>query len=172
MIVLPDSISPEDQERFNSVIADLLGRDFDEADPEDDGLERLYEDRCPTWPLLQHRQRCSQAVHELYLMSQDGYLHELGSIHEYILGRSLDEWDLIADLEPQEIDALQRMSSLLSPSDVPLVHLVTHEVLTTQTTENALSDRIPDLLELMPDDIRVRVEAVLAKERSTPPDKT
>lgn len=164
MIVFPALDDKHKQGTFNQLIREFFSDELVDADQ--DELESFYLSRCPPWPLFQHRERCVRAVHELHLFASDGYPHVLSQLHQYILFRSMTEWSQQTELtepQPEDFDA---MEDLFEDTDFEMIELIATDLLEGGLVADALRVRVEELLELMPDDIRVRVEAVLADRQS------
>jgi len=157
-----------DQERYNRLIEEHLVEE--QASSE---WESLVEARFPPMVWLQHRDRCEEAALEVLAMTRDGFPHVLEPLHEHFLYWAIDWWlDGVIPREGQSPEERaqygeqeKELSDLQDVAFDSVDFLHVDEIAVSVLEGNPYNSRlgiIPErYLDLMPDDIRRRVETTM-----------
>lgn len=170
-MILPH-LPPDRRDWANRLIKDRLERDFQEQLELD---EVGFEKRFPPIVWVQHRDRCEQTMRELLAMAGDEYSHQLSELQQHALYQSLEGWleadrDQLAGATPEdqpqdeaEVEALDELVDVaFRNTDFLHVEDIAKSVLEGTMYAPHLGIDPRDYLELMPDDIRARVERALS----------
>lgn len=173
MIVLP-AATPAQQVRLNRLIHRRLDEDLQQL-ADQGGWDPAYHAQLfPPWVSLQHRDRCERTIMELKMMAQDKFAHELPQLHQYCLYHALEMWIgsaraslARADEEHRkswenDVRALDQLIDVaFERTDFLFVERIAESVL--RRTEYVIEMGIDpsEFLDLMPDDVRMLVEAAL-----------
>lgn len=173
MIVFPEGAKPR-QEEMNRLIASRIAQDLREVENQGGWGQADQRTYFSPWSWLQHQDRCERALPELKLMAEDRFAHDLTPFLEYVLYQALDRWigrsgesgaaNDGSNGDDQHRDA-NYLDELMDVAFYSTDFLHTEEI-ATSVLEG--TDYVPRLgidpnqfLDLMPDDIRLRVEEVL-----------
>jgi hypothetical protein len=179
-VILFPNLTPEEQDRFNDLIATLLAADdVDEATDAD--LLGAYASRFPRWTLLESPSECAMTLRRLELMALDYYHHTLTGLAQFVLLRSLEDWigwredqdesgdevDRSPARMPEEYAELPMFMELAFPK--PHIFLNVHELANAALSENQdprhSGNEIENYLDIVPSDVRAR----LARRRKASP---
>jgi hypothetical protein len=179
MIAFP--MSWEDSFEFNHLIAEFLNEELTEVELPDGNLDfAIHADRFPSWPWLQHREKCDRVLPELALMAADtGFEHHLSPLYRFVLFKSVQQWEEVEreaaigdDTEEHARDRearAERLQDLCDQAfeDIDFLNpgLIAKIAFEHAELQQELDIKVGDYLELMPDDVRGELETLLARAK-------
>lgn len=175
MILFDTDLDPKTLLRLNKVIVDELELDgvrpFDPLEP----FPKELRNRFPPWTLLQDPRLCERSLWELRLMAEDQYEHRLSRLQAYVLYRSIQEWQTVAQeqMEMDEDDEIveyrrndlenaEALEMAFSNNDFFYIYRFVTDFLNGGDLCIRMGVDLEDHLDLMPQDIRRLVEARMA----------
>jgi hypothetical protein len=159
---------------MNRLIGRRVAQDLQQIEDQG-GWDQAYQRRYfAPWSWLQHRDRCEHALPELKWMADDHYAHELTPFLAYVLYQAIETWIGLATSSLNVADERDRaawkrdlralndlMDSAFHNTDFLHTDSISASILEGTAYVPHLGIDPSDFLELMPDDIRLRVEEAL-----------
>jgi hypothetical protein len=179
-MILFSSLSAEDQDRLNDLIATNTDEDIDEGT--DGDILSAYDSRFPRWTLLMAPDTCAMTLRQLAEKARDFY-HHVPSVPEmFVLVRSMEDWLSFLEEEPQgpkkvededqdaaertarEAADLQRFIKLICPKPDLLYRVegLINDAVAGGEAYKAAGIKLEDYFEIIPPDIRHRLQTVLS----------
>jgi hypothetical protein len=169
-VILTESDSPDDHRRINRLIAKSLSDDIDMFQ---NIPAWMFQERFPEWLTIDQSQ-FEGILRRLQLMASDPFDHELTPLLEWVLYHSLCEWlefaeeceaeeddpELVAEYR-RKIDDINLAIDVVSDWDVLMLPMLVKGLQLGGGLLGELGVNLGDYVDILPEDVRVRVEAQL-----------